>query len=401
MTDESKPLAFRLNNSPTAALEAKVEELAADGVTVYRLGLGEPDFNTPDHVKDAGIQAIKDDFSRYTATGGMQALRKAAADRLAVETGVTYQASETIVTAGAKQALFNALAALCPPGGEVLLPVPHWVSFPEQIRAVGGVPVQVRATAAQRWRVTVEDLAAKVTPRTKGLIFNSPNNPSGAVYTRAEQQAIARLCVEKDLWVISDEIYSQYVFTEEGHASIASFPGMRERTVVVNAVSKTYGMTGWRIGYAAAPAPLIKAMVTLQSHVTSNASSIAQKAAVAALSGSHAWFDPIREHYKVRRDSMVTSVNASKGMTCVSPDGTFFVWADMSEWIGKQLAGRAIKSSEEFAAVLLEDARVAVMPGTGFGDDRMLRLAFANGDAELAEGLRRIKAITSGGKVAA
>jgi aspartate aminotransferase len=401
MSERNVPTATLLSPSPTAALETRVEELRAQGLPICRLGLGEPDIATPEHVRDAAIKAIREDFSKYTATAGISALREAAAARVAVESGVRYSPGETIITNGAKHAIFNALAALCAPGDEVLLPVPYWVSFPEQIRYVGGVPIPVRTARENSWRATVAELEHAITPRTRGLIFNSPNNPSGAVYTRAEQQDIARLCVERDLWVISDEIYSQFVFTAEGHHSIAAAPGMRERTIITSAISKTYGMTGWRIGYAAGPAAVVKVMATLQSHVTSNTSSIAQRAAVAALTGPHDWLGPVRERYRVRRDEMVSAIRRSRGLGCEVPDGTFFVWTDMSELIGRNIGGRAIGSADDLATVLLDEARVAVMPGTGFGMNTHLRLAFAAPEDELADGLRRIAKVLAAAAVPA
>jgi aspartate aminotransferase len=401
MTERAAPTATLLSASPTAALEAKVEELLSSGVKVCRLGLGEPDIPTPEHVRSEAIRAIQEDFSKYTATAGIRSLREAAAERVRAETGVRYSPTETIITVGAKHAIFNALAALCAPGDEVLLPVPYWVSFPEQIRYVGGLPRPVRTSRESGWRVSVDELERAFTPRTRGLIFNSPNNPSGAVYTHAEQANIARFCVERDLWVVSDEIYSQFVFTPEGHRSIAAAPGMRERTVIVSAISKTYGMTGWRIGYAAGPAAIVKTMATLQSHVTSNPSSIAQRAAVAALAGPHEWLDEVRARYRRRRDEMVAAVRRSRGLRCEVPDGAFFVWTDMADWIGREIAGRTVASADDLAAALLDAARVAVMPGTGFGDDTHLRLSFAAPEAELTEGLERMAALLSGSAVPA
>jgi aspartate aminotransferase len=401
MSERAAPTATLLSASPTAALESKVEELLSSGVKVCRLGLGEPDIPTPAHVRSEAIRAIQEDFSKYTATAGIRSLREAAAERILAETGVRYSPSETIITVGAKHAIFNALAALCAPGDEVLLPVPYWVSFPEQIRYVGGVPHPVRTRRENGWRVSVDELELALTPRTRGLIFNSPNNPSGAVYTHAEQAKIARFCVERDLWVISDEIYSQFVFTAEGHRSIAAAPGMRERTVIASAISKTYGMTGWRIGYAAGPAAIVKTMATLQSHVTSNPSSIAQRAAVAALAGPHEWLDEVRARYRRRRDDMVAAVRRSRGLRCEVPDGAFFVWTDMTDWIGREIAGRTVASADDLAAALLDAAGVAVMPGTGFGDDTHLRLSFAAPEAELAQGLERMAALLSGSAVPA
>ena len=386
----SAPPASRIGRSPTAELEGAVEALVSGGVRVWRLGLGEPDIPTPQHVRDAAIAAINENFSQYTSTAGIHALRAAAAERLRSDIGVTYAPSEVVVSVGGKHAIFNALAALVGPDDEVLIPVPYWVSFPEQVRFIGAAPVFVPATAATAYRVTADDIARAVTPRTRVLILNSPNNPSGAVYGTRELDEIAAVCRRHDLWVVSDEVYSTFTYTEEGHVSMASRAGMRERTVVVNAVSKTYGMTGWRIGYAAAPEAVASAMVTVQSHMTSNPSSIAQRGALAALTGPQEWLTAVRADYAKRRIDLAAGLERIRGLTGAVPDGSFFVWVDMSQWIGRRVAGREIAGADDLAAVLLDDARVAVMPGTGFGSPSNLRLSFAASPDEVREGLERM-----------
>lgn len=387
------PPAGRIGRSPTAELEAAVEALTSGGVRVWRLGLGEPDIPTPEHVRDAAIAAIRENFSHYTSTAGIQSLRAAVADRLRADIGVAYAPSEVVVSVGGKHAIFNALASLVGPDDEVLIPVPYWVSFPEQVRFIGAVPVFVPATAASSYRATADDIARAVTPRTRVLILNSPNNPSGAVYGSRELDEIAAVCRRHDLWVVSDEVYSTFTYTEEGHVSMASRAGMRERTVVVNAVSKTYGMTGWRIGYAAAPEAVASAMVTVQSHMTSNPSSIAQRGALAALTGTQEWLAAVRADYAKRRIDLAAGLQRIRGLTGAVPDGSFFVWVDMSHWIGRRVAGREIGGADDLAAVLLDDARVAVMPGTGFGSPTNLRLSFAASPGEVREGLQRMGAL--------
>lgn len=391
----------RIATSPTAELEAQVGALRAAGENVYRLGLGEPDFPPPASVKDAAITAVREDFNNYTHTAGIIELRRAAAARLSADLGLTYEPEEVVISVGAKHALFNAAAVLLDPGDEVLVPVPYWVSFPEQIRFLGGTPVFVPTTAADGYRISPAALAPLVGPRTRFLILNSPNNPSGAVYSKAALAELAAFCVERDLWVVSDEIYSTFVYTPEGHASIAAFPGMRERTVVVSAVSKTYGMTGWRIGYAAAPRPVADAMVTLQSHLTSNPNSIAQRAALAALGGSQEWLLPVLEEYRRRRRAMVDGVRAIPGLSCLEPDGAFFIWVDMSAWFGRTIAGKRIATSDDLAGILLAERRVAVMPGTGFGSAAHLRLSFATAQDELAGGILRMRELLGAAMVAA
>ncbi|MBM4434686.1 MAG: pyridoxal phosphate-dependent aminotransferase [Chloroflexi bacterium] len=389
----SAPAATRLNRSTTAELESTVERLLSQGVDLCRLGLGEPDTAVPEHVREAAIAAIRENFSQYTSTAGILPLRAAIADRLRADIGVSYDASEVIVSTGGKQAILNALAALVAEGDEVLIPVPYWVSFPEQVRFIGGVPVPVPTSAAAGYRVTAEDLERHITPRTRVLILNSPNNPSGAVHGSRDLEAIARVCARRGIWTISDEVYSTFVYTAEGHRSIASLPGMRERTVVVNALSKTFGMTGWRVGYSAAPAEVTKVMVTLQSHVTSNVNSIAQRAALAAVSGPQDWLAGVRRDYAARRDVLVDGVARVRGLEAPTPDGAFFLWVDASWWAGRDLRGRRISDAGDLAAALLEEARVAVGPGAGFGSARHLRLSFAAPLTEIREGLARMTAL--------
>jgi len=385
------PWTEQIQPSPTFALDARAEELRAKGVTLAKLGLGEPDFPTPEHVKAAAIAAIEEDFTRYTNTSGIVPLRQAIADRLRADVGVSYEVAEIVVSVGGKHALFNAIMTLCRPGDEVLLPVPYWVTYPEQVKLAGAVVVPVPSSAATGYKVTPEALAGCLSPRSRLLIVNSPNNPSGAVYSRAEQAALAAFCREHDLWVITDEVYAAFNYTAEGHASIAAQPAMHERTVLVHAVSKAYGMTGWRLGYSAAPRPVAQAIGTLQGHVTSNPTSIAQKAAIAALSGPQEGLDAVRAEYRQRRDRLVAGVRRLKGLRCEPPDGAFYLWVDASDWCGRTLAGREIADADDLATVLLEEAGVVVVPGTGFGDPTHLRLSFAAPPSELDTALERME----------
>lgn len=387
------PAATLLNRSTTAELEATVERLLGEGVDLCRLGLGEPDTVVPTHVREAAITAIRENFSHYTSTAGIAPLRAAIAERLRADIGVSYDPSEIVVSAGGKHAIFNALASLVAPGDQVLIPIPYWVSFPEQVRFLGGEPVPVPTSAATGYRATAGEIERHITPRTKVLVLNSPNNPSGAVYGSEDLAAIARVCARHDVWTISDEVYSTFVYTDEGHRSIAAIPGMRERTIVVNAVSKTFGMTGWRVGYAAAPAAVTKVMVTLQSHVTSNVNSIAQRAAVAAIGGPQEWLADVRGDYAARRTELVGGIKRTRGLTASVPDGAFFLWADASWWSGRELRGRRIGDAADIAAALLEHARVAVMPGAAFGSAHHLRLSFAAPLTEIREGVARMIAL--------
>ncbi|WP_025699849.1 pyridoxal phosphate-dependent aminotransferase [Paenibacillus durus] len=383
----------RVLPSPTAMLESTVAQYQREGRTVYRLGLGQPDFPTPDRAKAAAIQAIQDNFTGYTDTSGILPLREAICRALLRDIGLSYEPGEIVVTVGGKHALFNAICTLCRPGDEVLIPVPYWVSFPEQVKFAGAKPVFVQTGAASGYKVTPGTLAPLVNESTRLLILNQPNNPSGAVYSAEELSKLAEFCRERDLWVISDEVYSAFVFKPEGYTSIASFPGMRERTVVINAVSKSYGMTGWRIGYSAAPAAVTGAMLRLQSHTTSNPSSIAQQAALAAIDGPQDDLTEIRNEYAARRGVLVEGVRRIKGLECSVPDGAFYVWVDASAWRGQTLEGRIISTADDLADILLTKAGVAVMPGTGFGSPYHIRLSYAVSRDEMESGIKAMESL--------
>ncbi|NGM85223.1 pyridoxal phosphate-dependent aminotransferase [Paenibacillus sp. 7124] len=383
----------RVQPSPTALLESTVARYQREGRTVYRLGLGQPDFPTPDRAKASAIQAIQDNFTGYTDTSGILPLREAICRALKRDMGLSYDPGDIVVTVGGKHALFNAICTLCRPGDEVLIPVPYWVSFPEQVKFAGAKPVFVQTSASSGYKVTPETLAPLVNESTRLLILNQPNNPSGAVYSAEELSRLAEFCRQRDLWVISDEVYSAFVFKPEGYTSIASFPGMRERTVVINAVSKSYGMTGWRIGYSAAPAAVTEAMLRLQSHTTSNPSSIAQQAALAAIDGPQDDLADIREEYAARRGILVEGVRRIKGLECSVPDGAFYVWVDASAWRGQTLKGRTISTADDLADILLTKAGVAVMPGTGFGSPYHIRLSYAVSRQEMDNGIAAMESI--------
>ncbi|CQR51588.1 Aspartate transaminase [Paenibacillus riograndensis SBR5] len=383
----------RVQPSPTALLESTVARYQREGRTVYRLGLGQPDFPTPDRAKAAAIQAIQDNFTGYTDTGGILPLREAICRALLRDMGLSYDPGDIVVTVGGKHALFNAICTLCRPGDEVLIPIPYWVSFPEQVKFAGAKPVFVQTVASSGYKVTPETLTPWVNESTRLLILNQPNNPSGAVYSAAELAKLAEFCRQRDLWVISDEVYSAFVFKPEGYTSIASFPGMRERTVVINAVSKSYGMTGWRIGYSAAPAAVTGAMLRLQSHTTSNPSSIAQQAALAAIDGPQDDLEDIRGEYATRRSVLVEGVRRIKGLECSVPDGAFYVWVDASAWRGQTLEGQTISTADDLADILLKKAGVAVMPGTGFGSPYHIRLSYAVSRDEMESGIAAMESI--------
>jgi aspartate aminotransferase len=394
--DAARPLApsaARLTASATALIEERVAELRREGRTLYRLGMGEPDFPVPEHIRAAAIQAIRDDRSGYTETAGIRSLREAISERLAADLGVAYGAEEILSTNGAKQALAEAIAVLCAEGDEVLLPVPYWVSFPEQIRLAGAAPRLVHPGSPTA-KVSADELEMAITPRTRLVILNSPNNPSGAVYDRAELGAIAELCGRHDLWVLSDEVYRAFVFGAARHTTIASLPGMRERTVFVDSVSKTYGMPGWRLGFAAGPREVVAAMGGLQSHLSSNPSTISQAAAEAALRGPQDEVEANRREYAGRAAFLTDRLAALPRLRCAAPPaGGFFAWVAIDGVIGRAIGGETVRDADSLAAAVLDASGVVLTPGTGFGSDGHVRLSVAAPRAELEAGLKRLAAL--------
>lgn len=373
--------------SPTMAVDGRAKELRAQGIDIINFSAGEPDFPTPEHIKDAARDAIAANLTRYTPVAGTNELRAAIADKLARENGLEYSPAEVVVCNGGKQALYNAFMALCEPGDEVIIIAPYWVSYPEQVALTGARPVFVKADPEQRFHVSAEAIAAAITPRTRMIVLNSPNNPTGAVFNRVELEAVAEMARQHDLWVVSDEIYEHLIYGEHEHFSIASLPGMKERSVVINGVSKAYAMTGWRVGYAAAPKPVVDAMAALQGHVSSGISSISQAAATAALNGS---FEPVRAmaaEYDRRRRHIVERVNRLPGLRCDEPEGAFYVFVDARELIGKP----RVASDVDLAAYLLDEGRVAVVPGVGFGWEGYLRISYATSMELIDEGLDRME----------
>lgn len=382
--------------SPTMALDAKTKALIAQGVDVVNLTAGEPDFDTPDHIRQAAVEAIEKGQTRYTPVGGTPALKAAVARQLAEDTGNTYAADEILVSAGAKHSLYNAVMALVEPGDGVLLPVPYWVTYPEQIRLARGEVQLVTIDPAHQGALEVEDVQKAIRPNTRGLILNSPSNPSGAVIRPEALRAIAELAVERDLWVISDEIYGQLVYDNAVQTSIASMPGMRDRTIVINGVSKAYAMTGWRIGYAAGPKAIIQAMANLQSQSTSNPTSIAQAAAVAALTGPQEPVERMRQEFDRRRRFVLSRMQNIPGLTAVEPKGAFYLWVDMSGLKGRTIGGREIRNADDLALSWLEEARVSVVPGSGFGMPDFFRMSYATSIERLDTGLQRMAALLEG-----
>lgn len=382
--------------SPTLAIDAKFKQMKADGMDVVGFGAGEPDFDTPQHIKDAAIKAIHDGFTKYTPASGTMELKKAVCAKMQRDNGLTYAPGDIVISNGAKHSLVNVFGAILNPGDEVIIPAPFWVSYPEMVKINFGVPVVLQTTEENNFKFSIDDLRSAITPKTRAIVINSPSNPTGMIYTADELKAIADLAVEKDLYVVSDEIYEH--LTYEGiPVSIASFgEEIKKRTIIVNGVSKTYAMTGWRIGYTASAPEIAKAMSNVQSHATSNPNSIAQVAAVAALDGPQDEVPKMRAAFKERRDYMVERINSIDGVSCLEPHGAFYVMMNMKSLIGKELYGHTITGSDDFADLFLEKQLVAVVPGSGFMAEGYVRWSYATSMDNIKRGLDRLEAFLKG-----
>jgi aspartate aminotransferase len=384
----------RISPSPTLAITTRVLELKRAGVDVIGLGAGEPDFDTPDFVKDAAIEAIRAGRTKYTNVDGTPELKAAIAAKFARDNGLTYTPDQISVNVGGKHTLFNALVASVDPGDEVVVPAPYWVSYPDVVQFAGGTPVSVAAGPEQNYKLSPEALEAAITPRTKWVILNSPSNPTGAGYTAAELKALGEVIVRHPhVWVFADDMYEHIVYDDFEFATIAQVcPELYERTLTVNGCSKAYAMTGWRIGFAGGAPWLIKAMAKLQSQSTSNPCSIAQAAATAALNGDQSFLQERNAAFKVRRDLVVAGLNAIPGVHCPTPEGAFYVYPSIAGLIGKTAPnGRVIGDDEAFVGYLLDDARVAAVQGAAFGLSPAMRISYATGDDLLREACARIQ----------
>ena len=380
-----------ISSSPTLTIDSKYKEMKANGEDVVGFGCGEPDFDTPQHIKDAAIAAINKGMTKYTPAAGTLELRKAVAKKFKDENGLDYAPGDIVVSNGAKHSLVNAFMAILNPGDEVIIPAPFWVSYPEMVKLADGVPVIANATEDQNFKVTVSDLQKALTPKTKAIVINSPSNPTGMVYTREELKDIADFAVSNNLFVVSDEIYEHLIYEGE-HVSIASFnEEIKKRTIVINGVSKTYAMTGWRIGYAAATSEIAKIMANVQSHASSNPNSIAQAAAVAALTGPTDEIERMRRHFLKRRNYMVEAINEINGVSCINPHGAFYIMMSIKELIGKTLYGEVINNADDFANLFLEKEKVALVPGTGFGAPEYVRWSYATSMDTIVEGIQRLR----------
>ncbi|GGB25939.1 aminotransferase [Sphingomonas metalli] len=383
----------RISPSPTLAVTARVTELKRAGVDVIGLGAGEPDFDTPDFVKDAAIKAIRDGQTKYTVVDGTQALKEAIVAKFARDNSLTYTTGQVSVNVGGKHTLFNALVATVEAGDEVVIPAPYWVSYPDVVQFAGGTPVIVKAGPDQNYKLSPEALEAAITPRTKWVILNSPSNPTGAAYTADELKALGEvLARHPQVWIFADDMYEHIVYDGFRFATIAEVcPELYERTLTVNGCSKAYAMTGWRIGFAGGASWLIKAMAKLQSQSTSNPCSIAQAAAVAALSGDQSFLAERNAAFRTRRDLVVDALNAIPGITCPRPEGAFYVYPSIAGLIGKTTPkGATIGDDEAFVTYLLDEARVAAVQGAAFGLSPAMRISYATSNALLTEACNRI-----------
>lgn len=378
--------------SQTLAMSQKSNELKAQGIDVINLSVGEPDFNTPDHIKAAAVKAIEDNFSFYSPVPGYMSLRKAVADKLSRENGLSFAPEQIVVSGGAKQALCNVILATVNPGDEVIIPTPAWVSYVEMVKLAEGVSVTVPATIESDFKVTPAQLEAAITPRTKMILICSPSNPTGSVYTRDELAAlVAVIARHPDIIVLADEIYEHINYTGS-FTSLASFPEIADRTVVVNGVSKAYAMTGWRIGYCAAPTAIAKACTKLQGQYTSGASSIAQKAAEAAYTGSQACVEEMRQAFERRRDLVVRLASGIPGLKVNKPEGAFYLFPEVSHYFGKSDGSRTIADASDLAMYLLDEGHVATVAGDAFCAPGYIRLSYATSDANIVEAMKRIAA---------
>lgn len=381
----------RLAPSATLAMSQKSSEMKAQGIDVINLSVGEPDFNTPDHIKTAAKEAIDENYSKYSPVPGYPDLRKAIVDKLYRENQLDYEVAEILVSNGAKQSVCNTLMALVDEGDEVIIPAPYWVSYPQMVKLAGGNPTIVKTGFAQEFKILPEQLEAAITPKTKVIILCSPSNPTGSVYSQSELEGLAHVILKhEDLYVIADEIYEHINYVGK-HESIAQFPGMKERTIIVNGISKAYAMTGWRIGYIAAPEWIVKGCNKLQGQYTSGSCSISQRAAIAAYTQSQACVEEMRQAFKRRRDLIVKLAKDIHGLEVIEPKGAFYLFPKCNYFFGKSTDGYYIKNSTDLSMYLLEKAHVATVGGDAFGEPNCLRMSYATSDENIQKAFRRIK----------
>ncbi len=381
----------RVKPSPTLAITAKAKDLQAEGVDVVNFGAGEPDFDTPDNIKEAAIKAIREGFTRYTAASGIPELKQAICAKLKRENGLDYAENQIIVSCGGKHTFYNLAQALLDPGDEVVIPAPYWVSYPPMVSLAGGVPVIIEAGQEQDFKITPAQLEKAITAKTRAVVINSPSNPTGAAYTFAELKALAEVAVARDILIISDEIYEHIIYDGFEQFSPAQIgPEVKERCVILNGVSKSYSMTGWRIGFAAGPVELIAAMTKIQSQSTSNPTSISQKAAIEAYNGPQDYVRDVLKHFDERRRYIVRALNGIPGITCSTPQGAFYAFPGVSGLFGKKCGGKEIDSSLRLCELLLDEIKIAVVPGEAFGAPGYMRLSYATSLDNIKKGIDRL-----------
>ena len=385
-------IAEAVRASTTLAVDSLAKQMKADGLDVIRFGTGEPDFNTPDNINMAGIAAICEGKTKYTPAAGIIPLRKAIAGQLKNDCGLDYDYTQIVVASGAKHSVYIALAAITNPDDEIIIAAPFWVSYYEMVKMTGGTPVIVQASEAQQFKITPEQLEAAITDKTKALMLNNPSNPTGMIYSREELQAIAEVCVKHDLYIIADEIYYKLVYDGIEFTSIASLgEDVKERTLLINGVSKSYAMTGWRVGYCAANKQLAKIMGNFLSHSTGAPSTISQWASVEAINGPQEGIEDMRKAFEARRNYIVERMNSIPGVSCIMPNGAFYVMMNIEKLIGRTLGGKLIENDDDFAVAFLEKALVATVPCSGFGIKNFVRWSYASSMENIKEGLDRLE----------
>ncbi|OUN25229.1 aspartate aminotransferase [Pseudoflavonifractor sp. An85] len=386
-------LASQVQASSTMAIDSLAKQMKAEGIDVIGFGAGEPDFNTPDEIKAAGIRAIEENNTRYTPASGTLGLKEAVCARIKADCHVEYQPSQVVVAAGAKHCVYLALRALVNPGDEVILPAPYWVSYIELIRMMGGVPVVVTAQESAGFKITAQQLRDAVTDKTKAIILNNPSNPTGMVYSREELQTLADVCVEKDLYIIADEIYSCLLYDGLKFTSVASLgEEVKKRTILINGVSKAYAMTGWRIGYALGEPEVIKVMSNYLSHCAGSCCAISQAAAQVALSGPQDKIETMRQAFEERRNYLVKRMNQVEGVSCIQPEGAFYVMMNMEKLVGRSVRGQVIETCDDFSQAFLKYGLVATVPGTAFGAPSFVRWSYATSMENIQKGMDRLEA---------
>ncbi len=381
-----------ISPSPTLAIDAKFKQMKADGMNVVGFGAGEPDFDTPQHIKDAAIKAINDGLTKYTPASGILPLKKAVCDKLKKDNNLEYEPSQIVISNGAKHSLMNVFGAILNPGEEVIIPAPYWVSYSEMVKLNDGKPVILYAGEEDGFKISAKRIEENITDKTKAIIINSPSNPTGMIYTEEELRSIAAVCLKHNIFIVSDEIYEYLIYDGKKHFSIAQISDeVKDITIIINGVSKTYAMTGWRIGYTASNEKIAKAMSNVQSHATSNPNSIAQYAALAALTGPKDELEKMIAEFSKRRDYMCERIEKIDGVSSLKPNGAFYVMMNISKLFGKQINGKTINTADDFADAFLENKLVAVVPGTGFEAKDFVRWSYATSLENIKEGLDRLE----------